>query len=652
MEAGCYAVDLGNPQSPSSIAQVKKKDGELAINVHTDNKICLELSGAFDGGVVVRNQKNVDVDLVLKGVRITSEGHAGYLELKSNDKNIGNTYRVELVGKSEIVGAADKKSKSVISCGPNLVFVGDGELAVTAKYKNGIVSDDVVVIESGNILVKLDRAEAAKGEKYKEKGFGIKADNGFEMRGGKVTIEANDNITGYESRGIKVDGSDKTSYGTGKGFVKISGGELVIHSDAKALSAGWDRDEDAKTAATEDDPHPDVLISGGVIDIVTSAEPRGGRKFGPPPEMQMDENGNPVMPDFMQGGMGADGGQRPDFGGQMPDFGGQRPDFGGMAADGQMGKDSGMGEGFGVGNNRRPSPNKKKDKSASGDNSETTVSSEGIEAKRNLIISGGKIRVKAMDDGINAGESIEISGGEVRVWSVSNDALDANGHATISGGLTVLFGTGDPDGGLDADVNRNVTYTGGTLFALGGVNNAPEGQGTTGTFAQVAIIESKGGPGMVRDMNRGKAPDSGEAMPSPEGMPGMGSAPGEGAGFDPFNRKREKSELADKILSLADPEDGKSIVSIKVPGEYTGGGSVIVLSEKLQSGRNYRVYTNPNLGQPINNWVLDAISEESVQVSGEQFKEVSAGVALPSPFGTMPNQGKPGLGGNDGAGVQ
>ena len=370
----CYTINLSDPQSPSTVVQIKQTEGELSVNVHSDNKICIELSGSYDGGVILNNHKNADIELRLKDVQITSNAHPGYLNLKSNDKNKGNTCTVVLSGKSEITGASDKKSKSVLSATPNLVFTGDGSLSVTAKYKNGIVSDDVIIIESGTINIKLDRTEAARNENYKEKGFGIKADNGFDMRGGNLTIEANDNITKYESRGIKVDGSDKTAYNTGKGYIKISGGELTIHSDAKALSAGWDIDEDAKTETTEDDPHPDVIISGGKINIVTSAEPRGGRMMGPPPDMRFDENGNPIMPGFME---------------PPPD----KP-----------------GDGF----KRRPSPNKRKDKKkSSNDSSENSLSPEGIEAKRHLTITGGKIHVVSTDDGLNAGQNITISGGEI-----------------------------------------------------------------------------------------------------------------------------------------------------------------------------------------------------------------------------------------------
>ena len=636
--SACYAVDLTAPKSPSSIIQVKQLDDKLTLKVYTDNDVCIDLSGSFDGGVVFENQKNVNIDINMKDVRITSENNAGYLKLKSNDGNIGNKYTIILSGKSEIIGAADEESKSVISSKPNLEFKGDGSLSVVGRYKNGIVSDDVLSITSGTIDIKLDRKEAAQGDKYEEKGFAIKVDNGFEMSGGKLTIDATDNITNYESRGIKVDGSDKTSYHTGKGYVNISGGELTIRSDAKALSAGWEIDEDAKTDTTADDPHPDVIISGGVIDITTTVEPRGGRKMGPPPDMQFDENGNPMMPDF---GNGARPPRPPHWDGEgMP----PRPphwDGEGMPPRSPMGKDGRpRPPHFGSDDFKgRPSPNKRRDhvdknKLANEDGSSSnSVSPEGIEAKRNLIISGGKIAVRATDDGLNAGERIEISGGELSIWSTTKDALDGNGAVQISGGIVALFGAEDPEGGLDADRDENVSYTGGTVFAVGGANNAPLGEGTTGTFVAATLVESKFGPGMRGDRGPGE-------RQAEEGEAGADAAPKVGAsdenrqpGGPDGARKREKSELASATLVLADAESGQGIVSLKVPEGFTGGGSVLVLSDSLQKDKAYRVYTNPSFVKPVSDWHLDVISTEGVQVSGEKFAESTAGVALPGMFG-------------------
>ncbi len=615
--ATCYDITLNKTDSPTSIIQIKQTEAEYTVNLYTDQPACISLSGSFDGGVIINNQKNVDINIKLKDVRITSNERAGYLKLKSNDKNIGNTYTIELIGKSEIIGAADKDSKSVISSKPNLVFKGDGSLSLLARYKNGIVSDDVIAIESGNIDIKLDRKEAAQLDKYDEKGFGIQADNGFEMSGGRLTIDAADGITNYESRGIKVDGSDKTSYNTGKGYIKISGGELTIRSDAKGLSAGWELAEDAKTETTEDDPHPDILISGGIIDITTNAEPRSSKKMGPPPERQMDENGShaggfPMPPDWADG-------ERPPRPPHMAD--GERPP---RPPKDETGPDTGF--------RRRPSPNKRREKPAQAQvtnadgSSMNTVSPEGIEAKRNLIISGGKITVRATDDGLNAGDRLEISGGELVVWSTTNDALDANGHAYISGGITALFGASDPDGALDADRDENVSYTGGTLFALGGANNAPQGEGTTGTFVAATLVEAKGGfPGTMRD----KTADGADREPPQDD----GQFPG-AHGPQMGERKRESSELADAMLVLADAEN-QSIAALKVPAEFAGGGSVLVLSDKLQKGKAYRIYTNPTPEQPISSWHLDILSTDAVRVSGDKFIESNAGSALPGRFGPM-----------------
>ena len=60
--SACYAVDLTAPKSPSSIIQVKQSDDKLTLKVYTDNDVCIDLSGSFDGGVVFENQKNVNID--------------------------------------------------------------------------------------------------------------------------------------------------------------------------------------------------------------------------------------------------------------------------------------------------------------------------------------------------------------------------------------------------------------------------------------------------------------------------------------------------------------------------------------------------------------------------------------------------------------
>ncbi|MCF0177748.1 MAG: carbohydrate-binding domain-containing protein, partial [Bacteroidales bacterium] len=127
--------------------------------------------------------------------------------------------------------------------------------------------------------------------------------------------------------------------------------------------------------------------------------------------------------------------------------------------------------------------------------------SEGIEAKERFVLSGGLLQIYAADDALNAGygrESLQekqqmgidisglqanageiiISGGELYAYSTSNDAIDANGTITISGGKCIAVGTGTPEGGFDCDQNK-FAVTGGTLIGIGGTHSSPTESATT-----------------------------------------------------------------------------------------------------------------------------------------------------------------------------
>ena len=562
--------------------------------------------------MTVNNQKDANLDFIFDSIKITSDKHDGYLALKTNNSEAHNLYRVRLYGESSIVGSSSKKSKDVLSSKASLEFYdGGGKLSVTGKYKNGITCDDILSVDSGVIIeVTLDRKEAAASKGYNQKGFGIKAENGFSMRGGKVLVHAVDGIDQYESRGIKVDGSDKSPKGYQNGYIHISDGELFIESDSKALSAGWDMEKDAKTQTTDDDPWPDVEISGGRVEVITKGEPRG-RRFGPPggngdfkmPE-SFDENGNPVMPDM----------QNPP---QFPDDQAQN------------------------GENKLP-PERfknvtafKSDKDKTDESGETKLSPEGIEAKRNLTISGGTVIVHASDDGLNAGKLLTISGGEVYVVSTSNDAIDCNEKIVISGGKTVAFGTTMPDGALDADFDNNVVFTGGLLVALGGANNSPQGEGSKKEkFVSIDLVENAfGGMPPFGDFDGGQmgqkpgdaAPGQNPANTNPDesdttNIPkNMNKPPMFGMG------KHEKSELAGAVIAVA--ESGKSdvLAAIKVPADFTGGGSLLVLSEYIQKDIVYQAYKNPDMTIAEGSWINDALFTGKATVSGEPVKEGKGG---------------------------
>lgn len=110
------------------------------------------------------------------------------------------------------------------------------------------------------------------------------------------------------------------------------------------------------------------------------------------------------------------------------------------------------------------------------------TSYEGLEAIT-INISGGQSFVYATDDGINActgdGSStplINITGGYVDVTTGSGDTdgIDSNGSYTQSGGMVLVKGgssSGQVSGSIDVD--GNITITGGTCVALGGICETP-----------------------------------------------------------------------------------------------------------------------------------------------------------------------------------
>ena len=124
------------------------------------------------------------------------------------------------------------------------------------------------------------------------------------------------------------------------------------------------------------------------------------------------------------------------------------------------------------------------------------TSYEGLEAIT-INISGGQSFVYATDDGINActgdGTStplINITGGYVDVTTGSGDTdgIDSNGSYTQSGGMVLVKGgssSGQVSGSIDVD--GNITITGGTCVALGGICETPVNSVNAYVFSSVSF---------------------------------------------------------------------------------------------------------------------------------------------------------------------
>ena len=122
-----------------------------------------------------------------------------------------------------------------------------------------------------------------------------------------------------------------------------------------------------------------------------------------------------------------------------------------------------------------------------------TDTSEGIEAKYNIVIDEGLVEVASYDDAINSGGNLIINGGRVYAAAVMNDALDANSNLVISGGTVVALGGGMPECGIDAaeEEGYEVFITGGTVVATGGMATRTSKQSTQGSvICSVEKIDS------------------------------------------------------------------------------------------------------------------------------------------------------------------
>ena len=281
-ESTCVTVNLSSPQSPSHGVQVQNTKGKMTIKVH-DESTCVRLTGTHKGSVTLSASTDQPFGIILDNASILGNQTSGYLKLKTNRKESldEHAFNLRLKGTNTIRGGFTSNAKHVLRAKSSLNITGTGTLHVSAHYKTAIHVEDTFRLYSGKVYANIDRTEKtiwktskSKRPKYEE-GFGIQVGNAFEMLGGALVVTAMDSVAheGAEARGIKVDG-EESAYGAGKGYIRIKAGDLFIQSDAKALSAGWDREHDAKTASTEDDPVPDVAISGGRVRISTFAKPR------------------------------------------------------------------------------------------------------------------------------------------------------------------------------------------------------------------------------------------------------------------------------------------------------------------------------------------------------------------------------------------
>lgn len=476
-----------------------------------------------EGQIVVNADDNAEITIVLNGTSITcSNGSPIYIKNADNVKikSEENTYNCIVDARTEADDNSDNSSSengnAAIYAACDLKLVGKGALSVTGNHNNGIQSKDDISIK--NVTIKVNAVNNA-----------IKGND-------EVAIESGEIIAiSRKGDGIKTSNSSLSTKGKQKGNVIISGGNIDIYAACDGIDAAYGVDVSGDgNLNIYTDTYSDYSEAVAADNSGSSAS-----SVGTPPNMNNTQNnGNMGNPPDMNNSS-SNPGMKGNFGG------GNRAANGmpGNNSSGNSSKKSYSTKGIkaeseinisgaainisstddGIHANSdsgvlETGEDGKGIISISGGTITISTGDDGIHADKELNItdgyinvltsyegleaitiniSGGQSFVYAADDGINActgdGTStplINITGGYVDVTTGSGDTdgIDSNGSYTQSGGMVFVKGgssSGQVSGSIDVD--GNITITGGTCIALGGICETPVNSVNAYVFSSVSF---------------------------------------------------------------------------------------------------------------------------------------------------------------------
>lgn len=480
-----------------------------------------------EGQIVVNADDNAEITIVLNGTSITrSNGSPIYIKNADNVKikSEENTYNCIVDARTEADDNSDNSSSengnAAIYAACDLKLVGKGALSVTGNYNNGIQSKDDLSIK--NVTIKVNAVNNA-----------IKGND-------EVAIESGEIIAiSRKGDGIKTSNSSLSTKGKQKGNVIISGGNIDIYAACDGIDAAYGVDVSGDgNLNIYTDTYSDYSEAVAADNSGSSAS-----SVGTPPDMNNTQNnGNMGNPPDMNNSSSNSGNNR-DMKGNFS--GGNRAANGmpGNNSSGNSSKKSYSTKGIkaeskinisgaainisstddGIHANSdsgvlETGEDGKGIISISGGTITISTGDDGIHADKELNItdgyinvltsyegleaitiniSGGQSFIYAADDGINActgdGSStplINITGGyiDVTTGSGDTDAIDSNGSYTQSGGMVLVKGgssSGQVSGSIDVD--GNITITGGTCVALGGICETPVNSVNAYVFSSVSF---------------------------------------------------------------------------------------------------------------------------------------------------------------------
>ncbi len=456
-----------------------------------------QLSGTWDGGVVVAAPDDQLVILMLDGVEIDNNSGPAIDIQTADDVAI---HLVEGSANSVSDGAQyaeDTEANAAIYSQSDLTISGEGELVVKANGNDGITSKDDLVILGGDITV--DAADDA-----------LRGKDSLVIEGGNL------DLTAREGDGLKSDG-DEGNNDSGeeidwtRGYIYIVGGSIVIKAGDDGVQAFTDTiieggsvtvdaiDDGVKaevivsigepgattdpevivTSSTEGIEAANIGINGGVVDVIASDD-------------AINASGNAELRALMSGTEYVDDGR-----------------------------------------------------------------DEFMDTGERLEITGGSVTVNAEGDGIDSNGSLIFAGGDTIVYGPTaggNGSLDADGTISITGGTLLAFGpgsmeqtpTGDGQGWLLANVELAAGESGtiqdqkghvladftvkknarSVIYSSPEVESGSTYQVTSAGTLLGTTVAGEGGTNGMPGGGPGGRPEGGTGGPG--GMPGDGTGGGPG----------------------------------------------------------------------------------------------------------------------------
>lgn len=259
---------------------------------NTTANLEITLSGSTtDGSLLVYNLRSYT--LVLNGVNITNAngpainnqcGKALYLICSNGTTNTLTDGATYAQAPTNSTGEVIDQKGTLFSEG-QIFFRGTGQLTVNGNGKNGIASDDYIIIENGNINVNVSSTGSN----------GIKVNDGFTINAGTLNID----VSAKGARGIKNDAA--TTIAGGTTTIKTSGDCLIETNDGIAdttACAGIKSDSlFVMTAGTLDitstgdgakgiNCSADIEVKGGRMTVTTT----GTKDYSKPHGLKADGN--------------------------------------------------------------------------------------------------------------------------------------------------------------------------------------------------------------------------------------------------------------------------------------------------------------------------------------------------------------------------